>query len=32
MTTVPPSVKTYPLMNFESLVLDIQLASLYYSN
>jgi len=28
-TITPPSVKIYPLVDFRSLVLDIQLASLY---
>jgi hypothetical protein len=31
-TSTPPNVKTYPLMNFEFLVWDIKLASLYHSS
>jgi hypothetical protein len=31
-TTTPPNVKTYPLVDFESLVSDIQLVSLYLSS
>jgi hypothetical protein len=31
-TSTPPSVKTYPLMNFEFLVWDIKLTSLYHSS
>jgi hypothetical protein len=29
-TFIPPNMKTYPLVNFESLVSDINLASLYH--
>jgi hypothetical protein len=31
-TVALPSIKTYPLVYFESLVLDIQLASLHLSS
>jgi len=30
-TSIPPNMKTYPLVDFESLVSDINLASLYLS-
>ena len=31
-TSAPPSVKIYPFVDFKSLVLDIQLESLYPSS